>query len=224
MAGWTPIHYLFHGGYLHGGSWTPEDLLGVLASYGDTVLLDLETKDREGYSSLQMAASWYSGSVVKKLLWLGASMDEFGAEPWEHPGNPIRFAIMQGNTSAFESLLPLYDNVNASDHLGLLMLSYTARYGREEMTEHLLNSGSFEIFPEYHRNDDQYWDGGSDIDDGSDEGDWEDEGLKEWTKENYDKYMEALRRHNRITVRCDDVDGELYDTFWDTERGVEFGH
>lgn len=220
-------------------------LLDFLDAMNNNVThVDTEALEFSGQNALQIASAWYPGEVLQRLFNLGASLKPFGRNPWKYLRNPIWNAICTNNVSAFRVLLPYYKNLDAMNLWGFKMLNYTARNGNIEMTNMLLEAGAEDIIPEYDPDvdgdvklielpnvngsdiilhDDQeaqeiyeYCEG--EYDSNGDFGiDLDNlEGMQPWTRENYEKYLSALKHYGRIVVRPNDTDeGIEEDVFWD---------
>ncbi|CAM1501887.1 Fc.00g038710.m01.CDS01 [Cosmosporella sp. VM-42] len=241
--GWSPLLYLLEGASRFEGT-QPHGLLDFLdALNNDSIYVDTEAQAHTEQNALQLASAWYSGEVVQRLFNLGASMASFGRRPWRYPGNPIWNAIYKNNISAFQVLLEHYEDLNALDRRKFSMIGYTARNGHIEMTSLLLERGAEHIVPNYdpevdgdikivgfpvpsskdtalkddHEQLGTY--GHDNFEKESDDADFDlndKEGIEPWTRKNYMKYLDALNRHGRVTIRANDNDeGGADDVFWD---------
>jgi ankyrin repeat protein len=209
--GWDPILYLLEGYFQHQYT-TGHDIADFLNILDDgKTALDLHIANADGENALQIAARYYEGPVIDRLIKLGASMGVYGPFPWRHETNPIHQAITFGNFSAFQTLVRYYPDVDEEDDRGLTMLSCAARFGFGDITNHLLSIGAEEVLPEY----------GNDGDYAADKDyDWD---CKPWTAKTYAQYMAALERFHRIEIREEMTEaGVERQIFWDANEDAVF--
>lgn len=147
--GWSPLVYLLAGALRAGKDWRYDIMQFLNVLNHDRVHIDTEAQNLNGDNALQLAAAWFSRDVLSRILRLGASITQFGPNPWRYPGNPIWNAIDSNNCSAFQFLLQYYPDVDARDLRRATMIIYTARNGQVDMTELLLQNNADDAFPAY---------------------------------------------------------------------------
>ena len=179
----------------------------------DEVLIDLAARDTHGEDALQHASRACTGDVIAWLLQRGSSMTRFGHIPWRFHENPIQLAIVGGNVSAFETLLPYYTVIDEEDTYGYTMLDYAARQGRDEIVRQLLKAGSEETWPEFDFMSAPEALAGRNC--GSSEPDDKFVTVG-WTAESYLKYLMVLQDIGKIEIRSDtDSNGfDVVDIYW----------
>jgi ankyrin repeat protein len=232
--GWNPVLYLLEGvrSFEEDRPYKILEILDILNH--DKVHVDTEAQNQNGYNALQLAAACYSGDVVTRLLRLGASISQYGRNPWKYIGNPIWNAINSNNFSAFKVLLEHYPDVDAVDYRRLTMLNYTARNGNIEMVELLLRKGAEEVLPYYQVGQENcgYYDSWVDMIEARDreavsevdsECDLDDtDGLEDWTAETYEQYITVLERAGRILIRPgDERVGPAQEIYWPANETIE---
>ena len=171
--------------------------------------LDLEVCDTSGEDALQHASRASSRDTIRWLLRVGSSMTRFGKVPWRHEGNPMQLALISGNLSAFEALLPYYPTLDEEDCYNLTMLDYAARLGHSEILRCLLRLGAEEVLPDFEFV-------GSEKSADTDVGKSTVGDAVVWTEESYVRYFEVLEDMGRIEIKdAESKDGEGRDIFWD---------
>ena len=213
VFGWTALVYLFEGiragpGVRH--NLRAMDFLGMLPH--DRDVLDLHLCDVKGEDALQHACRASTGDTLQWLFRYGSTLDRYGEDSWQAEENPMRLAIITGNMSALQVLLPHYpENIDAEDEHGYTMLDYAARRGHRDMIRHLLELGAEEeTLPEY---DFEHTFPVADVD--------ADEEV-EWTKDSYLTYLSVLEEKNIIVIRHEEEGSKRYvDIYWDANE--DFG-
>ncbi|CAH0028855.1 unnamed protein product [Clonostachys rhizophaga] len=223
---WNCLMYLLQGAqqFDKGSAYSLADFLMLLNR--DDVLIDTSSTDDTEMQALELAACWYSGDIISRILALGAPITLLSSNPWGYPRNPILYSIYKSDFASFQALLTYYKDLNAKDADGYTMLSYTARAGNVEMTDLLLKMGAEEIIPNYRATSK---DGGDDlIEKNSDsegreksETTWDatgliiDEWVGPWTAENYEKYMKSLEQYGKVVITRSRDGSESNEIFWD---------
>jgi ankyrin repeat protein len=212
VFGWTALVYLFEG--IRAGPGMRDnirmmDFLELLDD--DKDVLDLHICDTNGEDALQHAARASTGDMLLWLLRYGSALDRYGEDPWQAEENPMRLAIINGNMSAFQALLPYYPGgIDVEDEVGFTMLDYAARRGHRNMVRYLLDLGAKATLPEYSMTGE----GTIRI-----EGDVDPDEYVEWTRDSYFVYLSVLEEKNMIVVRKEEDDSERYvDLYWDAKE------
>ena len=100
--------------------------------------VDINAKDKEGYTPLHTAVKVGNTATVWALIAKGADINAKDKYDW----TPLHWAALKGNTAVARLLLDKKATINAEDKDGWTPLHLAARYGRVDVARLLLDNNA----------------------------------------------------------------------------------